>query len=448
MRKQENKIWFLESQDLKIEKILKEDTKMKMKKVLALILCAALTLSVTACGGSKAPASTEEPAAESEAPAADKEEPADSQEAGGDNLQASKDRLAAAIESEKTTDNKQLMADPIIKEIPEAPADPDSLPDDDKDKYFSMEYLDFAKEDQSPNLPKSPADGCIGKKVTVIVHGDHAWTNAYMKGWTQAAEALGMEVEILSPNWDQAMQDQLIDQAINSKPDAIVVIPLSAENATQQFRRITEAGIPAFGSNTLTQSDALAYMEAWTGPDDWAQMRILADTLGEELGGKGGVCYITHNVGTSPYFARTYGPITEFKEKYPDIKTLDIQSPGFEAAKCKQQVADWITKYGDELNAIFLADDSDQVTGTIDAIKEAGRDDIVVVAAGNSKAGQDAVKAGDVRIINYQSAEGDGGLSARTVAAWFNGEDIPLVGYLTTDMITADNVDSFYPTQW
>ena len=71
-----------------------------------------------------------------------------------------------------------------------------------------------------------------------------------------------------------------------------------------------------------------------------------------------------------------------------------------------------------------------------------------MVAAGNSKAGQDAVKAGDVRIINYQSAEGDGGLSARTVAAWFNGEDVPLVGYLTTDMITADNVDSFYPTQW
>lgn len=370
--------------------------------VLALILCAALTFSITACGGSEAPANSEAPAADSEEPAADKE----------------------------------------------APADPDSLPDDDKDKYFSMEYLDFAKEDRSPNLPESPADGCIGKKVTVIVHGDHAWTNAYMKGWTQAAEALGMEVEILSPNWDQAMQDQLIDQAINSKPDAIVVIPLSAENATQQFRRITEAGIPAFGSNTLTQSDALAYMEAWTGSDDWAQMRILADTLGEELGGKGGICYITHNVGTSPYFARTYGPITEFKEKYPDIKTLDIQSPGFEAAKCKQQVADWITKYGDELNAIFLADDSDQVTGTIDAIKEAGRDDIVVVAAGNSKAGQDAVKAGDVRIINYQSAEGDGGLSARTVAAWFNGEDIPLVGYLTTDMITADNVDSFYPTQW
>ena len=29
--------------------------------------------------------------------------------------------------------------------------------------------------------------------------------------------------------------------------------------------------------------------------------------------------------------ARTYGPITEFKQIAPDIKTLDIQSPGFDA---------------------------------------------------------------------------------------------------------------------
>ncbi|MEG0702553.1 MAG: sugar ABC transporter substrate-binding protein, partial [Christensenella sp.] len=200
--------------------------------------------------------------------------------------------------------------------------------------------------------------------------------------------------------------------------------------------------------NTLTTSDAMPYMEAWTGPDDWAQMRGLADTLGEAMGGKGGVAYITHNVGTSPYYARTYGPITQLKEKYPEIKALDVQSPGFEAAKVKQVVADWITRFGDDLNAIFLADDSAQATGAVDAVKESGRTDIKLVAAGNSKAGQDMVKSGDLLSINYQSAEGDAGLAARTIAAWFNGQEVLPVGYLTTDMITKENVESFYPTQW
>ena len=192
----------------------------------------------------------------------------------------------------------------------------------------------------------------------------------------------------------------------------------------------------------------MQYLIAWTGPDDWAQMRQLSEKMAEALGGEGGVAYITHNVGTSPYYSRTFGPITQFAEHYPDIKTLDIQSPGFEAAQCKQIVSDWISRFGDDLTGIFLADDAPQATGTIDAIKEAGREDIIVVAAGNSMTGQDLVKSGDIAVINYQSAEADAGLSARTIASWFNGETVLNVGYLMTDMITEENVDSFYPTQW
>ena len=237
------------------------------------------------------------------------------------------------------------------------------------------------------NIPASPADGPKGKKVILIVHGDHPWTTAYINGAKKACEFFGMTLEAWSPNWDVNVQNQLIDQAINARPDAIGLIPLNAESATQQFRKINEAGIPVFGTNTLPTSDAMKYMISWTGPDDWGQMRLLARKLADAMGNKGGICYITHNAGTSPYFARTYGPITEFKKIAPDIKTLDIQTPGFDAVQCKQVVSDWITRFGTDLNAIFLADDSAQAIGTIDAIKEAGRSDILVVAAGNSKAG-------------------------------------------------------------
>ena len=81
------------------------------------------------------------------------------------------------------------------------------------------------------------------------------------------------------------------------------------------------------------------------------------------------------------------------------------QSPGFEAAAVKQVVADWITKYGDELKAIVLADDSDQAIGTVEAIKVAGRDDILVVAAGISKQGAELVESGDLYMMSYQSCQ-------------------------------------------
>jgi ribose transport system substrate-binding protein len=166
------------------------------------------------------------------------------------------------------------------------------------------------------------------------------------------------------------------------------------------------------------------------------------------MNNEGGICYITHNPGGATYFARTYGPITEFKQIAPNIKTLDIQSPGFDAVATKQVVSDWITKYGTELKAIFLADDSAQAIGAVDALKEAGRTDVLVVAAGNSKQGMDLVKSGDLLAINYQTAEGDGAAVVYSMAKYFAGMEVPPIGYLAQDIITKANVDGFYPPQW
>ena len=113
-----------------------------------------------------------------------------------------------------------------------------------------------------------------------------------------------------------------------------------------------------------------------------------------------------------------------------------------------QVVADWITKFGDQLNAIVLADDSDQAVGAIEAVKAAGRDDIIVVAAGLSKQGAELIQAGDLSAASYQSCQGDAGLAVGTVAMFFNGEEIPRVSYISTDVVTGENVESFLPCQW
>ena len=40
------------------------------------------------------------------------------------------------------------------------------------------------------------------------------------------------------------VQDQLIDQAINEKPDMILLIPLDAKGGIQQARKINAGGHP------------------------------------------------------------------------------------------------------------------------------------------------------------------------------------------------------------
>lgn len=416
------------------------------KKILAIALSAVLAVGLSACGGNNggnAGGGDSKPAEST----ADNAGGGSESSGGGSNLEESVALLAEAIATVETTDGHLMMADPLLFDVPSVSGDVDSLEDADPDKWHFYEYLDW-DDSEDATFPESPADGCKGKKVIVIVHGAHAWTTCFQEAFQKCADATGMEVEFYDPNWDQSTQDSYIDQAINEEPDAICVIPLSADHASQQFKKITDAGIPAFCVNTTPAAEAMNYIISYTGPNDWYQMRNLADSLGEAMDGEGGVCYITHNVGGSPYYARFYGPMTELAVKYPNIEFLDVQSPGFEAAAVKQVVSDWITKYGDKLNAIVLADDSDQAIGTVEAIKAAGRDDILVVAAGISKQGAELIQSGDLFMESYQSCQGDAGLAARTVAEFFNGEDIPRVSYIGTDVITAENVEDFLPCQW
>ncbi|MFP3090851.1 sugar ABC transporter substrate-binding protein [Treponema sp. TIM-1] len=371
------------------------------------------------------------------------------QSAGGgatasDNLQKS---LALDVSGVKSTDGQPLMPPLSPKQVPPRPADPNALPEEDPLHWYDLEYAGW-NAGAKINPAKSPANGSIGKHVIVIVHGDHAWTTAYMNGAKKAAAALGMTIDLWSPNYDVNVQNQMIDQAINAKPDAIGVIPVNAESAVQQFRKINQAGIPAFGTNTLATAEAMRYMVTWTGPDDFGQMRRLSRILADAMGKKGGIAYVTHNPGTSPYFARMWGPRTELKSYAPNIKTLDFQSPGFDAVATKQVVADWITRFGKDLTAIFLADDSTQAIGAADALKEAGRTDILLVAAGNSKAGMDLVASGDLLAITYQTAEGDGSACVKAMADFFNGKSLPELGYLAQDIITKTNVANFQPPQW
>ncbi len=367
------------------------------------------------------------------------------------------ENLRASLEVDSSVltaaDGQQLLR--ITQEVPVIPArpeNPSALPQEDPLHWYDMEFAGW--ESTKVNIPASPGDGAIGKRVTMIVHGDHPWTTACTTGAQKVADAYQMRLNILSPNWDLAVQNQMIDQSINERPDMILLIPLDARTAVQQARRINQAGIPLILFNTLPTAEAMNFAITWTGPDDFGQMRKLSMEFADELRRRNpgaseiGIAYVQHAPGGSPYFARSWGPVSELAGYAPEIVTLDMQAPGFEADRTMQLVSDWLTRFGSRLKGIFAADDSAQALGIIEALKRAGREDVVVVAAGNSKIGMDMVTEGSLFAITYQTAEGDGALAVQTAADWFNGKEIPNRRNLPQHIITESDVADFYPPQW
>jgi ABC-type sugar transport system substrate-binding protein len=214
------------------------------------------------------------------------------------------------------------------------------------------------------------------------------------------------------------------------------------------LRRINKAGIPCITSNTIPCDEAMKYCLAWTGPDDWGQFRMLARKFADALDRKGGYAIIRHMPGSSPFFARTYAPITELADYAPDMKLLVMDTANLEAEGTMQLVSAWLTKYGDQLKGLVLAGDGFSMTGALEAVNKSGRKDIVIVAAGNSKTGMDSIKAGDALAITYQSAEGDGAIAVHAAAEWFEGKKLEPVRHLPKHIITQADVDEFMPAQW
>jgi ribose transport system substrate-binding protein len=354
--------------------------------------------------------------------------------------------LAVDLSALKSEDGQPLLLPLAKKTPPPRPANPAALPETDPLHWYDMEYAGWSVD--KVNLPPSPKDGAIGKRVVTIINGDHPYLTAYSAGMRKIADAYRLELRVQSPNWKLDVQNQMLEEAINDRPDMIILIPLDAKVAVQQVRKVNQAGVPIILSNMHPENEAMKYAICWTGPDDWGQFRLLARAWADTLGQRGAVCYVRHAPGGSPYFARTYGPISELAAYAPGIRVLDLQAPGFEAAKTQQVVADWLTRFGKDLTGICAADDSAQAIGIVEACKKAGRTDIVVVAAGNSKVGMDAVKAGELHAITYQSAEADGAVALKAAADWFNGVELEPVRYLPKHVITRGDVDQYMPAQW
>lgn len=355
-------------------------------------------------------------------------------------------KAARKVQKMVSTDGQPLVAWGTKQDVPPRPEEPQSLPKTEKGHWWNQEYAGWKTE--KVNIPESPADGAWGKEIVLIRAGDHPYWTAYMKGFKRVADAFNMDVTIYNSNWNIVLQAQQTEQAINQRPDMIIFAPVDPTSCTLLLREINRAGVPVIASNTLISNEAMKYVISWTGPDDWGQFRMLARRFADAMDKTGGYAIVRHMPGSSCFFARTYGPITTFKDYGPEMELLAMNTANLKSAQTMELVSAWLTKYGQKLDGLILPGDGFSLTGALEAVQSANREDITIVAAGSSETGLQAVKDGEVLGITYQTAEGDGALACFTAAQWLNGKDLPPVRYLPKEVITQQKVDTYLPAQW
>jgi len=348
----------------------------------------------------------------------------------------------------KATDGQPLLwldTSPLV--APPRPADPTALPDDHPLRWYDYEYAGW-NVNRLP-MPASPGDGPRGKKVVSLQYMDHPYWTGYGNGMRRMAEIYGMDLTIMEAGNDVKVQGDQVEQVIGMRPDLVILTPVDSNGVVPMLKRLYEEKVPVIASNLLPVDEGMKYVLCWTGPDDWGQFRMLAREFARAMDSRGGYCVVRHIAGTSCFLSRTWAAVSEIKQVAPDMRCLDMQSTDLKTEETKTQVAAWLKKFGPDLKGIVSADDSKAMVGIAEALSDAGRTDVVCVAAGSSRTGLQYIRKGVLHAVTYQSAEGDGALPIDIAARWFRGETLDRpVYYLKKHVITAKDVDDFWPAQW
>jgi ribose transport system substrate-binding protein len=255
----------------------------------------------------------------------------------------------------------------------------------------------------------------------------------------KAGEKLGVKILDYSPSKADNVEEQkrILEDLITTGVDAVVLAPANTEAVKGPVQDLIDAGIPVIYDNTMGPSD-VDYL-TYVGVDNKLVGTMIADKMGELIGGKGNVLVMEGVPGQATSDLRTQGCKEEFAAKYPDI-TVESGVTKWQFDEGRKLAEDYITKWGDSLTAI-VAVGGNQAEGAVEAVKAAGREGQVLISGFDVQEPQyTAVENGTEVFTVSQGVYYQAYLSIVAAIRALNGEDVPRQINCPITIVAKDNL--------
>lgn len=266
----------------------------------------------------------------------------------------------------------------------------------------------------------------------------HQYHRTLKLGCEAAAEELGVNLTYDAPavSGDAAAQLDMFETAIAAKPDAICIGAIDQEACVAGMEKAQSAGIPIFCYDNGVNSDIPVTTLA---TNDLEATHTLAEKIGEELGGEGGILIVGHDQTSKNGQERTNGLIDALAELYPDIEVLDVQYSN-DAAVVTEIAKSMMTTYSDA-DVIYGTCDN-VVNGILNAVAELGMEGkIKVIGYDSGKQQTDAVRNGTVFGSIMQAPYSQGYDIVKYAVDYLNGVEIPKEIDATYYFYNAENIE-------
>lgn len=301
---------------------------------------------------------------------------------------------------------------------------------------------DGSKKEDTSGADQSTAstgsDESKGKIGVFIAQNGNEFTMTVGNSAKERGEALGYEVSIFDGQADQDTQVGQIENCITQGYKGLIIEPVSNDGLNTVLRDALDSGIAVV---TVVQTCAVQdELTAFVGADYEEASYVEAKSALEAIGGKGKICILKGQMGTSGEMVCTAGFERALAE-FPEVEVLEDQAADWQTDKGLQITETWLQKYSD-IDAI-LAEDDPMALGAVKACTDAGKTDIVIIGRNGDTAALEAIKDGQMLLTVQSNPVGMGATAAEVVDMAINGEATESNYATDNTVITIDNVDEF-----
>jgi ribose transport system substrate-binding protein len=248
----------------------------------------------------------------------------------------------------------------------------------------------------------------------------------------------GVTVDTIALPSASGVADQVsqMEDAVTQKYDGIILGTVDAAGIVPGIEAANNAGIPVISVDTAPAGgDFISLVQT----DNIAAAQLGGEFIADQIGDKGKVLNLQGDLSNQTGRARSDG-LHQALDAYPDIQVID-QSAMWQQATGLAITENILTSDPD-IVAIFAANDPAGL-GALQALKAAGRDDVVIVGFDGTNDGLQAVKNGDFAADVLQFPDAMGIIGVDLLVRHLNGEDVPERVDSGSGLATAENVDQY-----
>lgn len=278
-----------------------------------------------------------------------------------------------------------------------------------------------------------------------------AYHTAHYNEDIRYAKEKGVNLTILDAAGDIDLQIRQIEDMIEMNVDVLMLWALDTNAVVPAVKKAHEAGIPVI-VNVKVSDEGMEYVTCYVGADYYSE-GVLAGELTVDYfeknptdDGTVKVVEIAHLPGNLIGQQRGDG----FREGIAgsDIEVIESHSAEGSREKATQLMENYITKYGDDVDVVFIQGDS-VAHGAMNAIEAAGKTgEILVVGISLAAESYDRMVNREMYASVLESPLESAHSMIDTAIALANGEEVPETVYIELGPVTWDNVQEIEKPTW